>query len=350
MLAGLDQAVDEAGAVGLGRLQPVDDAEDHQGGQALGRRWQVVEGGAREAHRHRFDQPRPMVGHILAADRAAGGLEFGGDHGGEFAPVKIVGAGGGEALQGLGQGRLDHGRAGGRRLATRQIDPAEAGLGQQLLGVLGEQGGAASRHRHAVAGVPDRVFEQTGQRQAAAPAPADREGRRPTRDHAGDGVGGQRSARGNFGKAAGAVKIGRNRPSGGPRRLDGHGRLAGFVNEPIGVAAEPVEVGCHHGGGGRGRDHRLDGVAALAQHRKPGLGRQMMGRHHHPSSRVGRFQHRVHAPPVTAGDLRRLSGAGNRGDGFCSRVVLFPARNWYGGGRGLFQVARNSGVPQVNPR
>lgn len=87
------------------------------------------------------------------------------------------------------------------------------------------------------------------------------------------------------------VKRDIRRAGDGAAGVDADGRAGAVRDEPEIIAAEGIHVGIDDGDGRRRRDHRLDRVAALAEHAKPGLGRQMVGGDDHPPHGPGRLQH-----------------------------------------------------------
>ena len=98
-LGRLDQAVDVIETFCLGHTQAVEQREDHQRGNTLGRRAGVVDRAAGEIGAQRLGDLGLIAVQILARDRAADAFEIGGDFAPDIAAVEIVEAGMGELFE-----------------------------------------------------------------------------------------------------------------------------------------------------------------------------------------------------------------------------------------------------------
>ena len=107
-LGRFDQAVDVVEAFAALHPQPVEQAEDDQRGQPLGRRRRVEERAVGERQRQWRRQPRFVLAQILAGHRRADLLEVGGDLGGNVAAIEVAIAGAGDLVERIGKARLHH--------------------------------------------------------------------------------------------------------------------------------------------------------------------------------------------------------------------------------------------------
>ncbi len=285
----LMQRFEVEGRFDAARLQPVEQAGDHQGGQALGRRRRVIEGRPRHRQRQRAAPHRAMARHVVAGDRTAERAERLAEMTSDLAPIKIVEAFDGEMAEQIGELRLGQD-------FSRHLPPAEsggeAGLPHQRRAALAAQRGGDDRRRgDARAGVMRRLFEQARQRQAPVPARRDLQRRLPARQHAGHGGGGQRPDTRHLLEPLGAVDGLIGAGSRRARGVDADRRAAGLVDQPEPVAGQAVHMRIDHGAGGAGGQRRLDGVATLAQDGQAGLRRQVMRRGHHAAQGHRRIVH-----------------------------------------------------------
>jgi len=136
-LGRFDQAVDVIEAFGLLDAQPIEQREDHQRDQPLGRRVGVVEGAGGNVGSQRLGDLGLVAGEIVARHRAADAVEIGGDLAADVAAIKVVEAGMGEVLERRRQRLLFQYGADVGRLAVDQERRSEARhvhkLGQMLL-------------------------------------------------------------------------------------------------------------------------------------------------------------------------------------------------------------------------
>ena len=295
-LGRLDDQVDMRETVRLLVLQtePVDQPEDHQRGRALGRRRHVVDRAAGEIDRERGQALCPVAGEVVRIHRRAERREVGRDTPREPAPVEAVESVAGQRAQRFGERRVAEPAAGCRRRAIDQKRFREARNRRQL-GRLERRGrGLVVARRKPVPGEPDGVFQQPFQRHPPAPRRGDLERGRPSRDRAGDRVGGERAARRDFRQAP--IERGRRRRPGRAAGIDPDGLRVRCGDQPEPVAAEPVHVGVDDRDRRGGGHHRLDRVAALPQDREPGRRGEPVRRDHHPANAVGRPQHG--SPPM----------------------------------------------------
>ncbi|MNK89975.1 hypothetical protein D3C87_1100050 [compost metagenome] len=242
--------------------------------------------------------PRGAVrAQIGQGQRAARVAEFAGQHPGQVALIEVIEPGPRQLLQRGGQARMAEARARRRGASVDQKSLGEARHIGQLGGLGGHAGGLALRDRHAHAGIVDGIRQQPRERQAPAQRVA-RPGQRrlPAGHRASHGVGRHAATRGNGLEAGLPIArdggIARRRAAGVERAR----RLAGPGDQPEAVAADAIHMGIDHGDGGGGRDHRLDGVAALAQHGQRALRRQRVRRHGHAPASPDRIEMKCHAP------------------------------------------------------
>ena len=155
-------------AFGLGDAQPLEQREDHQRGEALGRRRRVEHGAGLERDRQRLGERRAAALEIGARHRAADAFEIGGDLAPDIAAIEIVEPGMREMVEGGGKRGLLEGRAGVGRLAVHQERLREARHVLELGKLLGGEPGLAARDEIAFTGVADRGRQQFAERQARA--------------------------------------------------------------------------------------------------------------------------------------------------------------------------------------
>ena len=145
-------------------------------------------------------------------------------------------------------------------------------LGALVAGV----GVLARGDRHAVLGVVDGVGQQPIERVRAAPAPADRERRLPSRYRARHGIRREGPPGRDGVEPQRSIPLGGGLRRGPAARIDRNRFRVRCADDPEPVAADGVHVRIDDGDGGGGGNHRLDGVAAFAQHRESGLGGEMV--------------------------------------------------------------------------
>ncbi len=178
-------------------------------------------------------------------------------------------------------------RACRRRLAVVQIRCRKPGLRREFVGKPARISHLVLSHRRAVARVADRILQQPRRRQTAL---GGIECRLPSRNRAGDGVGGKRASCGIRVQAAFAVERRCRQCGSATAGVDAEQRLAGSADQRKAVAADPAHVWINDRDGGSDRRcfHR---VAAITQYRATGLRGKMIGRGHHPARRHQCFQH-----------------------------------------------------------
>ena len=152
-LGRLDQAMDVIESFARGDAEAVEQRQDHQRDDALGRRVGVVDRAARQLDVQRFRESGAITRKILARDRAADAFEVGGDLAPDIAAIEIVEAGMGKMRKRLGERLLLQGGAGRRRFAVQQECRGEARHGLKLRKMIVREPRLAARHPIAVAGV-----------------------------------------------------------------------------------------------------------------------------------------------------------------------------------------------------
>ena len=213
---------------------------------------------------------------VFAADRAAGPRQIRRDRPRERAAVERIEPVAREPAQGPPEAFVHEAVARRGDRATGKELLREPRNAFELRPLVAGVGVLARGDRYAVLGVVDGVGQEPIERVPTAPSPADCEHRLPSRHRARDGVHGQRPPSRDGVEPAGPVPR-RGRRRRGPAACIDRDRLRPRrADEPEPVAADGVHVRVGDGDGGGGGDHRLDGVAALAQHRKPGLRGEMV--------------------------------------------------------------------------
>ena len=256
-------------ALGLLDAEAVEQREDHQRGETLRRRRGVVERAGIDRDRQRLGERRRVAFEVGARDRRADAVEIAGDLARDVAAIEIGEPGMGELFERRGERRLPQHMAGGRRLAVDQEGLRETGNSFQLARDRRREIGEAARHRRALAGLADGVAEQHRERQRAALCLRGFERQHPAAYCAWYGQGRQRTARRD--RFVFAIKLRPRVLAGAARRhqrADAPRRLA---QEPEAVAADAVHVRIDDRDRRRHRDHRLDRVAALGEHRASGF-------------------------------------------------------------------------------
>ena len=178
-----------------------------------------------------------------------------------------------------------------RHRAAGQELRREARHVARLVELAARIGDLSLGHRAALAGIDDGVGEQAAERQRAAPQCRQAECRLPAGNRTGNGQRRQRPARWNRIKAPALIKGHIRQPHRRTAGINGHRRRAAVMHQPEAIAAKAVHVRIDDGNGRRRRHHRLDRVAAIAQHAQSGLRRQMMRRHHHAPGAAHSFKH-----------------------------------------------------------
>ena len=107
-------------------FEPVEQAEDDERGEPLGRRRRVEQRAVVELERQRLAQPRLVAAEVVARHRTADRFEVGGDLGGDVAAIEVVKAGMGELVERVGETRLLPDGADLRRLALGEEVRGEA--------------------------------------------------------------------------------------------------------------------------------------------------------------------------------------------------------------------------------
>ena len=165
---------------------------------------------------------------------------------------------------------------------------------------------------------------------APPPAPGDRERGFPPGYRARHGVGREGTPGRNRVEPSRSIPLGCGPSRGRTAGIDRDRFRSRCVHDPEAVAADGVHVRVDDGDGGGGGDHRFDGVAALAQHREPGLGGEMVrGDDHTPggSGGVGQFlSARVVVEPVPSGWSREARVADARLCAIAPAASSVPAR------------------------
>ena len=167
-LGRFDEAVNVIEAFRFGHAKARKQGEDHQRGDALGRRVGVVDRACREIEPQRLAERRFIVGEIRARDGTADLIEIGCDLAADIAAVEVIKAFQGEVPQRCRQRLLRHCAAFGRRLAVAQKCIGETGRDGEFEQLVGGQPRLAARHHVAVAGLHDGGKEQDIRRQRAA--------------------------------------------------------------------------------------------------------------------------------------------------------------------------------------
>ena len=210
------------------------------------------------------------LGEIGFADRHPGGGARGGEAAGEGAAVEALGAVAGDLLEGAGEiGLHDRGADRGRH-AVRQEDRGAAPVGAEGREMLAGEVPVMRGRAEPVACVMDGFGEQVAPRQTAELAVH----RAEAGDHARHRDRHRPGARDAAGIALGGR--GKRRRAGG---VEHHGAARPGIEHVIErVAAEPRHHRLDHRERERGRDRRIDRVAAGAQRQEPGLRRQRVVR------------------------------------------------------------------------
>ncbi len=222
---------------------------------------------------------------------AARAREIGGDPPRQLAAVEIVEAGHGEPGQAFRECRVLEAAALRRRRTAGKVDLGEARHLGELAALRSSVLRLGGGDGITLAGVERGVVEEACQAHAAAEPGACRERCLPAGDRARDRDGGERAARRDGREAVAAVERQIGGSGGAAAGLDRRHCAAAGRDQHEAVAAEPGHVRIDHHGDGRGRDHGLDRVAALAQHGQPALRRQVMGCYDHPPRRPQGIQH-----------------------------------------------------------
>jgi hypothetical protein len=214
-------------------------------------------------HQGRTDAS-PIAGEVVQADGAANLPQPGGDALRQRASIEAIEAILDDGAQRTRQRRKAEPAADHRGLAIRQEHLGKAGQALQLGELVHGAGSLRGRDRNAILGVEDRVFEESSERELAAPALADRERLLPAADGSGDGIGRVGAAHRDARAAADPVIVAGCLCGGRPAGFDRNDRRIRTGDRPEPVAADAVHVRVDHGDRGGRRNHRFDGVAALA--------------------------------------------------------------------------------------
>jgi hypothetical protein len=250
----------------MSAVNTVEDAENQQRHEALGRRRHVVDRAERVLERERRAQPRFVPFEIGQRQQRAGGLKIARDTARKIAAVEIVEARIGQMFERRGDARRDETFARLRRAAVMQKGIGETGDRAQFGEPACDALCLAACDRHAMLRIMNRVLEQPPERQRAAERvlrPAMR--KLPARHGARDGIGGERTARGNRRESARAVLVDGGGERSRPTRLDPNRFGARTRDQPEAVAADAVHMRIHDSNGRGSGDHRFDCVAAFAQ-------------------------------------------------------------------------------------
>ena len=252
-------------------------AQNHQCNQArpIGRALPDVE--AAPFERNRLDELRGMasVGEILFRLHAAGGLQRRRHVGRDRPAVESVGAVLGDGAQCAGERRLHEAIAFPRRAAAGEKERV-AGATQLAL-VHRPIPGHALMHGKAILGAANGRQEQFVEALRAVGLKQ----QLPARDGAGNGDAVRRNVVGRNG-ARGPDRVERSgfrRPAGA---IDGDDLAAGRRVEAEAIAAESGRLRLDHREHGAGRNRRVDGVAAGAQHFDRGQRGDRHGGRRHP--------------------------------------------------------------------
>ena len=225
-------------------------------------------------------------------DRRAGRGEVRCDRAREIAAVEIREPRARELLERRGELRLEEERPGGRDVAAGEEHLGEPRLRLELLPLRGGVDVLAARDGDAGLAVVDRVGQEARERQLPAELAAHLVREPPAGDRAGDGVGGDAAAeRDRAIDAALRVPADRRTLRRRAAGVDAHRLAPRHVHQPERIAADRVHVRVHHGDRRGGGDHRLDRVAAFAQHRERGLGGERVRRDRHAARASGGVQH-----------------------------------------------------------
>ena len=225
---------------------------------------------------------------VLQAKRTAQRFQVLGDAAREVATIKVVQAVMGELVQGGGEAIEDEALAFVIGLAVLEECLGEARNVFQLIELVPAVAGQRLGDGSTVFRMVDRVFEEAGHGQAAVPVvPAVAKGGLPAGNRARDGESGERAAARNGVVILRFIKPDVREAGRSPAGVDPDRIASGLGDEPEIVAAERVHVGIDDGDRGGRCDHRFDGVAAVIQHAKPGLSRQVMGGRDHAAIGAG---------------------------------------------------------------
>ncbi len=215
-------------------------------------------------------------GEISLAHRHAGVGARGGKTAGERTAIEAFDASAGDLLEGAGEIGLHNRDADRRRLAVVEEHRSAAPVGTQGRAMLAGEMPVMRRRAEAAARVIDRLGEKVAPRQPAELAMhrADSGHHAWHRHRFGPG------ARDSPGIALGGRRT--RRRAAGVEHHGAAGRGVEDVIEP--VAAEPRHHWLDHRKRERGRDRRVDRVAAGAQRQQPGLRRQRVVRRDGPAA------------------------------------------------------------------
>ena len=278
--------------VRLGDAETLEDAQDHERRETLGGRREVVRGAVPEPESERLRHPGAVPVQIIARDRTADAFEIRRDGPCERASI--------EGVRPVARNPAQ------RRPETRVHEPV-AHRGNRARGneLLGESGNVvelrplASRvrvlargNRHTLLRVVDGVREKPIERVRAAPAPADLERRSPSRHRTRDGIRGKRPAARDGVEPPGAVPLRCGPRRGRAARIDCDRLRTRGADDPEPVSSDGIHVRVHDRDGRGCCDHRLDGVAAIAQNPESRLRGQVVGGDDHAPRGGGGADHR----------------------------------------------------------
>ena len=271
------------GIVERRHVEALEQREDGQRGEPLGRRRQADRLALAIAQAERLDPVGAVLGQIGGGQGTAGPARGLGEATRERTAIELLRAIAGHVRQRHGEIRLDEPLGPEPvRVEDRPERAAHVGVGRarEQIDSRGGHATLARRDGNALAGVTDGVGQKlvplhSGSHDVATVAVGGRPARhgarhRERRDSTPDGNGGAKAR-----EVALAIGGGR----GTARGVESAERFArGVVDQPHVVAADPVHVRVDHGDRRRGGDRGVQRVAATLKHRDAGLGGQRMGR------------------------------------------------------------------------
>ena len=242
------------------QLEGLQQVQHLEHGEALGRRRRLVDRHVAIAALDRLAPARRLRLEVVQREEAVVGVGVAHQLARHLAVVEAVPAVAGDGLQRAREIRVLE------DLVVLEEDRRRFRTLGQIIPRRRQPMREARRHRKAVAREADGAFQAALQRQAAVGGVR----HAPARDGAGHGErAGQRTAIGHFVEAApreGLDRAARGRAAAAVDVAHGVGR--GVVDQPEGVAADAGHVGIEDGERGTRRDRRIDGRAAVAQHRR----------------------------------------------------------------------------------
>ena len=309
----LNEHVDVVGVVEGGDVEALDQREDREGGEPLGRWREAHDLTAAIGHADRVAPVGAVRGEVVERQWTADAGRRVRDAACERAPVEFLRTVGRDGLQRSGQVVLDEAAA---LEPVRVIDRPQRRL-HLVRRVIHEEVGRGRRHAP-LPGRRRKALPRVGDRVGEEPLPVDPRAQAlstvsvrlpPARDGARDGEGRRPAARGDRCTVARAVGLEARRAGGAPGGVESEQVPAlAVVNEPDVVAANAIHVGVDHGDGDRGGDGGVEGTASGPEDGQPRLGRQRVRRRDEAVSRVS-LDASDHSKGPPSRRMPRLRGA-----------------------------------------